>query len=494
MKNLKIIFLLFIFIFWFRNISLANLSTQTQNKYNSQIENVLNNFDKSLSNKSDEEKLLKYSAVEKKINLALTKKLSEKNKYVLETLNNKIKRNILKINLKIKNSQTTNTTKEIKNDTIAQVDTSSITDDLFDTPNSNNTTDENVFIDPNIYLNEIKDKVKQFVWVENDLKTLSNGINEISYQKIVWLNSSDDVKKYKNLLNSNSSKLNNEILLYNSKDKTYYITVWGGEMINLKEKGLNEYLAWNTNDSYSNYFNLKLYDWTPNDYMINFSKNSESNVLKILNNITNNEADILKWMDILIYENQVNFEKNWYLIIKKDNSSELGWFFTKLWNKQVVFIKSSSTDSTFAHELLHAIHNKQNLNLWYLEEWLAFFSWNFTNDVVYNWTNLNFTAYLWNKKIFYSENRVYKINPKIENKSNLNNYGESQYFLTWLYSKYWMEFIHELYSVAKNNKDYNEEQLITTAVARFDSTKPDFDTLFKNFVNEVYEISKTEFN
>ncbi len=267
MKNLKIIFLLFIFIFWFKNISLANLNSQTQNKYNSQIENALNNFDKSLSNKSDEEKLLKYSAVEKKINLALTKKLSEKNKYVLETLNNKVKRNILKINLKIKN------TKNIENTTIAQFDTSHITDDLFDTPNSNNTTDENVFIDPNMYLHEIKDKVKQFVWVENDLKTLSNGINEISYQKIVWLNSSDDVKKYKNLLISNSSKLSDEILLYNFNTKQYYISVW-----------------WYTTSNKNNWVkNSEIVNsWSPT---ISENKNNVIDVNQVFNNLYNKNID-----------------------------------------------------------------------------------------------------------------------------------------------------------------------------------------------------------
>lgn len=30
-----------------------------------------------------------------------------------------------------------------------------------------------------------------------------------------------------------------------------------------------------------------------------------------------------------------------------------------------------------------------------------------------------------------------------------------------------MEFIYELYSVSKNNKDYNEDKLITNAVTKF---------------------------
>lgn len=495
MKNLKIIFLLLIFIFWFNNISLANLNTQTQNKYNSQIENILNNFDKSLSNKTLNEQLEKYSAIQKKVEKALTKKLSEKNKYVLETLNIKIKRNILKINLKIKNTQTTqNTINEIKNTFISQDNTIKISDDLFDSPNSNNTTDENIFIDPNVYLYEIKDNVKKFVWVKTDLKTLTNWTNEITYKKIVWLNSSDEVKKYKNLLSLNTSKLSEEILLYNENEKSYYITVWWWEMIDLREKWLNDYLASKENITNSNFFNLKLYNWNSNDYINNFSNNSENNILNILNNLTNNETDIFKGINILFYENTVNLEKDWYKIIKKENSSEVWWFFTKLWETPIVFIHFLSNDRTVVHELTHAYNHINNLKLWYLDEWLAFFSSNFTNDIFYNWTNINFTSYLWNKRIFYIEDRIYKIKTSINDKSNLNNYGESQYLLTWLYSKYWIEFIHELYSVAKKNKNYNEEQLITTTVAKFDNSKPDFNTLYKNFVNEIYEISKTEFN
>jgi len=366
-------------------------------------------------------------------------------------------------------------------------------DNYFESPNSsNNNSDE--YIDYNKYLFDIKDKVKQFVWVKDDLKSLTDNLNQISYNKIMWINSSDDAKEHKNLVNSNVTKLKNEILLYNYNTKEYYVTIWWYTTENLKEKWLNDCLNWNGSQSYSNYFNLKLYDWTANTYINKFTQSSENNIITILNNITNNQTDLIKWIDILIYENQVNFEKDGYSIIKKDNSSDVDWFFTKLWNKSVVFVKSSATDNTYVHELLHAIHNKQNLNLWYLEEWLAFFSWNFTNDVVYNWKSINFTSYLWNNRIFYSENRVYKINSKIENKSNLNNYGESKYLLTWLYSKYWMDFIHELYSVAKSNTSYSEEKLIMTALSKFNTPYTNFDSLYSAFVKEIKDISVTEFN
>lgn len=587
---MKKIILYLVFGCFFINNTYADLSLETKNKYNLQIENVVNNFDKSLSNKTLNEQLEKYSAIQYKVENALTKKLSEKNKYVLETLNNKIKRNILKINLKIKNSQTQNITKEIKNDTIAQFDTSHITDDLFDTPNSNKTTDENIFIDPNIYLYEIKDKVKMFINVENDLSTSYDLWYKIKYTKIVWLNSSDEVKKYKNLLSSNSSKLSDEVLLFNYLNKEYYITVWWYNTVTDKDSLLlfdekNDWFDDNTRKQYLKQIEdltkniiawentedwkiLKIYSWITNNIKYDYDKfNADINWLEKTISMKQSDTWIWtfankKWVcwwisRLFIYMlNSAWINKTDYLIWYHLNSTLYNWkliahAWVKIWDyyydptfwlwqgeykyfklpKDLFYAdridlyddKYKSYKDLSTNELLNIISkNYLNLtekyknnnylllnkyinlksiwindyiqNLWYLNEWLTNFSSNFSNEVYYNWTNLNFTSYLWNKRIFYSENRVYKINPKIENKSNLNNYGESQYLLTWLYSKYWMEFIHELYSVAKNNKDYNEEQLITTAVARFDSTKPDFDTLFKNFVNEVYEISKTEFN
>jgi len=587
---MKKIILYLVFGCFFINNTYADLSLETKNKYNLQIENVVNNFDKSLSNKTLNEQLEKYSAIQYKVENALTKKLSEKNKYVLETLNNKIKRNILKINLKIKNSQTTNTTKEIKNDTIAQVNTSSITDDLFDTPNSNKSTDENVFIDPNIYLNEIKDKVKQFVWVDDDLKWLSWSITSINYSKIVGLNSSDDVKNYKNLLNSNNLKLSDEALLYNFNSKQYYITIWWYNSIidtnkslkndsnqdwydeNSRTKYLKEIeeltrniIAWENTEEWKI---LKIYSWITNNIKYDYD-NLNANLNWLEKTISMKQSDSWLWTfvnkkwvcwwisKLFIYMlNSAWINKTDYLIWYPLNSTLYNWkliahAWVKIWDyyydptfwlgqinykyfklpkdlfyadridlydEKFNLYKNLSEDKLSNiiiknyFDLMNKYKNDNYLilkdyynlnsiwaneyivNLGYLNKWLINFSSNFSNEIVYNGSNINFTSYLWNKRIFYSENRVYKINPKIENKSNLNNYGESQYLLTWLYSKYWMEFINELYSVAKNNKDYNEEQLITTAVARFDSTKPDFDTLFKNFVNEVYEISKTEFN
>lgn len=229
----KIIYIILsLFLVFNINSSFANLTIKQQENYKNQVNKVFLNFENQISKTSKEKQIEKLNTILSKINIVLNKKISEKNKFVIEYLKTLIVNKISKYN-----------TYSIKQEAKQQ--------EIF---NENNSNLENKIISINNNEKEINDFVLNLTkWITNEeekIKVIFQWITtNIKYnQTILDLYNSDKTESEINKIIADKSLCSSCYNWYETFKTKNWVCEWYTQLFDMMLKSIwikdTEIISW----------------------------------------------------------------------------------------------------------------------------------------------------------------------------------------------------------------------------------------------------------